>query len=97
VAKVDIGRAGSQTFEHVCLSLQAASAGLGVAIGSVFMVQEEIDRGRLVAPFGFVRDGSAYYLPSSMPMENDPRRRAFPGWIREQMCQAPESTRLHEA
>jgi LysR family glycine cleavage system transcriptional activator len=95
--KVDIGRAGSQTFEHVYLNLQAASVGLGVAIGSVFMVEEEIDRGRLVASFGFVRDGSAYYLLSSAPMENDPRRRAFPGCIRKQMRQAPESTRLHEA
>ncbi len=90
-AKTDIGRTNSQTYEHFYLSLQAACSGLGVAIGSVYMVQEEIDSGRLVAPFGFVRDGSAYYLLSSAPIENDPRRTAFLGWIRQQMHETPES------
>jgi DNA-binding transcriptional LysR family regulator len=94
--KTEIGRADSQTYEHFYLSLQAACSGLGVAIGSVYMVQEEIDSGRLVAPFGFVRDGSAYYLLSSMPIENDPRRTAFLGWIREQMRQIPALICLQE-
>lgn len=92
-AKVETGRAGSQTYEHFYLSLQAACAGLGVAIGSVFMVQEEIGSGRLVAPFGFVRDGSAYYLLSPTPIESDPRRAAFLGWLRQQMRAAPEPPR----
>jgi DNA-binding transcriptional LysR family regulator len=75
----------SQTYEHFYLSLQAACAGLGVAIGSVYMMQEEIDSGRLVAPFGFMRDGSAYFLLSSQPFETDPRRAAFLHWMRVQM------------
>lgn len=76
---------GSQTYEHFYLTLQAAGAGLGVAIGSVFMAQEEIASGRLVAPFGFVRDGSEYCLLSMLPFEADPRRLAFLHWIRQQM------------
>jgi LysR family glycine cleavage system transcriptional activator len=83
----DIGRGSGQTYEHFFLSLQAASAGLGVAIGSVFMVQEEIDSGRLVAPFGFVPDGSAYYLLSSIPVEHDRRRVIFLDWVRRQFTQ----------
>ena len=90
VTKTAIGGAGSQTYEHFYLSLQAACAGLGVAIGSWMMVQEEIGTGRLVAPFGFVRDGSAYYLLSAAPIEDDPRCVAFLGWIREQMGLMPE-------
>lgn len=93
VTNVDIGCESSQTYEHFYLSLQAACAGLGVAIGSTFMVQEEIGSGRLVAPFGFVPDGSAYYLLSSVAIETDPRRIAFLDWIREQMCTVPEPTR----
>jgi LysR family glycine cleavage system transcriptional activator len=81
---VDIGRGSGQTYEHFYLSLQAASAGLGVAIGSIFMVQEEIDSGRLAAPFGFVPDGSAYYLLSSTPIQDDRRRVVFLDWVREQ-------------
>lgn len=76
---------GSQTYEHFYLTLQAASAGLGVAIGSAFMVQEDIAAGRLVAPFGFVRDGSAYCLLSLQPFDADPRRLALLDWVRQQM------------
>lgn len=85
VSNLDVGHIGSQTYEHFYLTLQAACAGLGVAIGSVFMTQEEIGSGRLVAPFGFVRDGSEYFLLSSLPFATDPRRVAFLQWLREQM------------
>ncbi|MES2743197.1 MAG: LysR substrate-binding domain-containing protein [Pseudomonadota bacterium] len=85
IAKTDPGADASQTYEHFYLSLQAACAGLGVAIGSVFMTQEEIDNGRLVAPFGFVRDGSEYFLLSSLPFATDPRRAVFLQWMRQQM------------
>ena len=84
-AQVGAEHSGSQTYEHFYLSLQAACAGLGVAIGSTFMVQEEVDSGRLVAPFGFVRDGSAYCLLSPQPFDGDPRRLAFLAWMRGQM------------
>lgn len=54
----------SQVFEHFYLSLQAASAGIGVAIGSWRMVRDEIAGGLLAAPAGFVGDGSRYVLLS---------------------------------
>ena len=79
-----------QTYEHFYLSLQAASAGLGIAIASVFMVQEELDTGRLKAPLGFRRDGSAYYLLSTEPFEADPRRRDFLAWMRRQLAFLPD-------
>ena len=85
VTNTPAAHSGSQTYEHFYLTLQAAGAGLGVAIGSVFMAQEEIDNGRLVAPFGFVRDGSEYCLLSMVPFEADPRRSAFLQWMRQQM------------
>ena len=82
------GHGDSQTYEHFYLSLQAACAGLGVAIGSIFMVREEIDSGRLVAPLGFRRDASAYVLLSPLPFDGDVRRTALLRWLREQMGQA---------
>ncbi|PJC99653.1 LysR family transcriptional regulator [Janthinobacterium sp. BJB1] len=78
----------SQTYEHFYLSLQAACAGLGVAIGSIFMVREEIDSGRLVAPLGFRRDGSGYVLLSPLPFDGDARRTTLLHWLREQMGSA---------
>lgn len=82
------GQGDSQTFEHFYLSLQAACAGLGVAIGSVFMAREDLDSGRLVAPFGFRRDGSGYFLLSPLPFDGDARRTTLLRWLREQMAQA---------
>ncbi|WP_215404188.1 LysR substrate-binding domain-containing protein [Janthinobacterium sp. JC611] len=82
------GQGDSQTYEHFYLSLQAACAGLGVAIGSVFMAREDLDSGRLVAPFGFRRDGSGYFLLSPLPFDGDARRTTLLHWLREQMAQA---------
>ena len=87
VTRTAPAHAGDQTYEHFYLSLQAAGAALGVAMGSIFMVQEELGSGRLAAPFGFVEDGSAYYLLSPTPIASDPRRAAFLAWLKEQMMQ----------
>ncbi|MBB3937266.1 LysR substrate-binding domain-containing protein [Aureimonas phyllosphaerae] len=54
----------SQAFEHFYLSLQAAMAGLGVAMGSWHMARDDIASGVLAAPFGFTADGSRYLLLS---------------------------------
>lgn len=75
----------SAQFEHFYLSLQAAGAGLGVAIGSIYMVEDELRNGRLLAPFDFLPDGSEYYLLSPTPFTGDARRTAFLQWLREQM------------
>lgn len=52
----------SRNFEHFYYSLQAAVAGVGVAIGPWELVKDDIESGLLSAPLGFIPDGSAYYL-----------------------------------
>ncbi|WP_326533866.1 LysR family transcriptional regulator [Pseudorhodoferax sp.] len=54
----------AQVFEHFYFSLQAAVAGLGVAIGPWHLVCDDIASGLLVAPMGFTEDGSRYHLLS---------------------------------
>jgi LysR family glycine cleavage system transcriptional activator len=76
---------GDEHYEHFYLSLQAASSGMGVAIASAFMVEAEIEDGRLVAPFGFVEDGSAYVVLSPSGVEPDARSLALLSWLRESM------------
>ncbi|MFD4835992.1 LysR substrate-binding domain-containing protein [Achromobacter sp. NPDC058515] len=71
-------------YEHFYLSLQAAAAGLGVAIGSALMVRDALRDHRLEAPCGFVRDGSAYFLLSPRPFGDDPRAAAFLAWLRQE-------------
>ena len=50
------------TFEHFYLSLQAAVAGAGTAIGPIALVADDLASGVLVAPYGLVADGSKYVL-----------------------------------
>lgn len=57
----------AQHYEHFYLSIQAAAAGLGVAMASVLMVHDALASEQLHAPQGFVRDGSSYHLLSRVP------------------------------
>lgn len=63
-------RVATQHFEHFYLALQAASAGLGVAIASRAMVVDDLATGQLVAPFGFTPDGSRYLLLSANSLDD---------------------------
>lgn len=72
-----------QTFEHFYFSLQAAVAGLGVAIGPWHLVRDDIDSGLLVAPFGFVEDGSRYCLLSPDTPAPESLQAELLAWLRE--------------
>lgn len=75
----------SQEFEHFYLSLQAAQAGMGVAMGSIYMVEEDVRSGRLRAPYDFQPDQSEYVILSPVPIASDPRRFRFTEWVRYEM------------
>ncbi|WOX20210.1 LysR substrate-binding domain-containing protein [Streptomyces solicathayae] len=77
------GSAGEQTFEHFYLTLQAAAAGVGVAIGPYALVRDDLERGQLAAPFGFRPDGTSYYLLGPRPPERDERVARLLGWLRD--------------
>lgn len=47
----DLKPAGEQVFEHFYFAIQAAVEGLGVVMGPVALVADELQDGRLVAPF----------------------------------------------
>ena len=74
-------------FEHFYLSIQAASAGMGLAIASALMVRDELDNGQLQAPFGFLRDGSGYHLLSPQPLDDCSKRQRFAQWVGDE-CRA---------
>ncbi|EGZ51148.1 LysR family transcriptional regulator [Neisseria wadsworthii] len=74
-------------FEHFYLSIQAAIAGMGVAVASELMVEAEIGQGILQAPYGFVPDGSAYYALSPADFSADARVERLVAWLKEEMRQ----------
>lgn len=70
--------AGNQHFDHFYLALQAAVDGLGVALGPLPVIQDEIAAGRLVAPFsGPAVPARAYCLIVPQTRIGDPMIRAF--------------------
>ena len=75
-------RPTDQTFEHFYFSLQAAVAGLGVAIGPWQLVRDDIASGVLAAPLGFVEDGSRYCLLSPQAPEAGSVPRELLVWLR---------------
>jgi len=78
-------RASKLTFEHFYLALQAAQAGQGAAVASVFMAAGDIEAGLLVAPRRFTRDGTRYVCLSSANITQDDRKRTFCAWLANRM------------
>lgn len=80
-----LGAGEPEHFEHFYLCLQAATAGLGIALGSAYMVEDDLRDGRLTAPFGFAPDGSEYVLLSPVRFDSDERRMLLLDWLRHEM------------
>jgi DNA-binding transcriptional LysR family regulator len=78
-ADVDAGR--GPRFEHTYFLLEAAASGLGAAIGSYPLVEQDLESGRLVAPFGFVPSGSSYHLLSPRMAPSRAKIAAFAKWL----------------
>lgn len=77
-----VATAAGQTFDHFYFSLQAAVAGLGEAIGPWHLVRDDLDSGVLVAPLGFVSDGSRYCLLSPQPVRPGSLQADLLAWLR---------------
>ncbi|MCU0075465.1 LysR family transcriptional regulator [Pseudomonas koreensis] len=83
-----------QGFEHLYYLLEAAVAGLGVAIAPEPLVTEDLKAGRLVAPWGFSETPAqlALWLPKRAA---DGRARQLAQWLRNELRQADHSPRLN--
>lgn len=73
--------APGQSFDHFYFSLQAAVAGLGVAIGPYRQVSDDIAAGLLAAPLGFCRDGSHYHLLAPQKPEPGSPHEILANWL----------------
>ena len=83
-----------QGFEHLYYLLEAAVAGLGVAIAPEPLVAEDVRAGRLVAPWGF--DETAARLALWLPKRAaDGRAGQLAQWLRHELSQPSQSPRLH--
>lgn len=69
-------------FEHVYMVMQAAIAGLGIALLPRLLVLDEIASGRLLTPFeSSLVTNDAYCLVYPASKNSDPRLQAFRDWL----------------
>ena len=71
-------------FDHHFLIVEAASAGLGVALSPLVLATDDIGRERLVAPASFDPDGSHYGLIWTGDDELSQSAQALAAWLSEQ-------------
>ncbi|MDG4717625.1 MULTISPECIES: transcriptional regulator GcvA [Thalassospira] len=78
----DIDGENGPKFEHFTMAMQAAAAGLGVALLPTFAIEDELRSGRIVAPFGPPKASPFhYYACSPATRTRLPKIRAFMNWL----------------
>lgn len=77
-----------QGFEHLYFLLEAALAGLGVAIAPQQLVADDLAAGRLLAPWGFVETPAqlSLWVPAR---HADARAQRLANWLRRELAGAP--------
>lgn len=73
-----------QGFEHLYYLLEAAVAGLGIAIAPEQLVADDLAAGRLVAPWGFVETAARLSLWTKA-RNPDPRGEKLLHWLRQEL------------
>lgn len=74
-----------QGFTRLFYLLEAAVAGLGVAIAPAQLVQDDVHAGRLLAPWGF-RQTNASWMLATPQRGNDHRIDALAAWLRRELA-----------
>ncbi|MCB8821651.1 LysR substrate-binding domain-containing protein [Microvirga rosea] len=86
-ARVDLS--GTE-YEHFYYMLEAATAGLGIGIAPWQLVIDDIQAGRLVAPFGFIPSGMDY-VAVRRPQRSR-KAQAFCAWLETEAARTPMPT-----
>jgi DNA-binding transcriptional LysR family regulator len=73
-------------FDHLYYLLEAAVAGIGVAIAPQPLVSEDIASGRLIAPWGFTRTTGMWALCAPQ-RSTDTRVAKLAAWLRRQLAE----------
>ena len=76
----------TQALPHLYFLLEAAAAGLGVAIAPQPLVADDLAAGRLIAPWGFRLTLASWALCASR-QANDPRLIELANWLRQELAE----------
>jgi LysR family transcriptional regulator, glycine cleavage system transcriptional activator len=74
----------TRVFDHYHLTIEAALNGLGAAVVPWHLVAGDVNRGRLIAPWGFVESGYRYVVQIEKPGRR--KTEDFIGWLTKEMA-----------
>jgi LysR family glycine cleavage system transcriptional activator len=78
----DLSHFAVQRFESSALAYEAAAEGLGIAMGEIGLVRDDIRKGRLVAPWPISHcPPEGFYLVHQRQAEGMPQLREFRDWL----------------
>jgi LysR family glycine cleavage system transcriptional activator len=90
LAGVELPPAVERPFAHLHFAMDAALAGLGVAVLPWPLVAEDVRSGRLVAPLGFKRAESAFAILNSPGVQNRALDQ-FTAWLVSEGAKTPKA------
>ncbi|KEH09938.1 hypothetical protein GY14_09060 [Delftia tsuruhatensis] len=82
--------AAGPVYEHYYFTLEAALRGLGAAVAPWHLVMDDVQAGRLLAPFGFTASGYRY-LALRRSTAAQTRLDIFCNWLQAQARAMPEA------
>lgn len=72
-------------YETSEMAIRAAVAGMGVTVGDLLLIRDELNANQLVAPFELVvRDGTGYFLIAQRGRFEEPKINEFVKWIMQE-------------
>ncbi|QYY33860.1 LysR family transcriptional regulator (plasmid) [Cupriavidus pinatubonensis] len=80
-----------QHYDHFYLLIQAAVCGLGVAVVPKMLVQNDLESGKLVAPFGFIPGGRKLVLWTASRLASRPDVKMLVEWLANELAKSNAS------
>jgi DNA-binding transcriptional LysR family regulator len=86
IGRPNLDLAIDEQYEHFYLLIQAAACGLGIALVPRLLVEEELRRGHVVAPFGFITGPHKLNLWIAPHQYSHHNVRCLSNWIQSEMA-----------
>jgi LysR family glycine cleavage system transcriptional activator len=86
IGRPNLNLAIDEQYEHFYLLIQAAACGLGIALVPRLLVEEELRRGHVVAPFGFITGPHKLNLWIAPYQYSHDNVRCLSNWIQSEMA-----------
>jgi DNA-binding transcriptional LysR family regulator len=94
IGRAELNIVSHEHYAHFYLLIQAAACGLGIGLAPRILVEDEIGRGHLIAPFGFIAGPHDLSLWIAPHLRLRPDLRRLSDWIQSEMLALADDIEL---